>query len=163
MGRPVTMTRTFTLVASPEQVWPWLLQLGKGRAGWYFPRWVERFVPKRRRGLWDLDERLTVLQVDQVIGDWGGRDATLTVAAIEEPHRLHFTSRRGHTDVTWTLTLTDAGGSTQVESRVWLGHVKHVWLAEHVGGAFDAATIKGLAAGLGERLDDVGRGRPGTS
>lgn len=146
------MTRTFTLATPPSAVWPWLLQLGKGRAGWYFPRRVERFVPPSRRGLRHLDPALTTLGVGQVIGDWGGRDATLTVAEIDEPTRLHFTSRRGHTDLAWTLTLTDLGGSTRVESRVWLGQVKHPWLAETLGAAFDAITIHGLGAGLRERL-----------
>src|ERR1700680_4701224 len=34
-----------------SQVWPWLVQLGKGRASWYMPRWLERLVvwPPRKR------------------------------------------------------------------------------------------------------------------
>jgi hypothetical protein len=28
-------TRAITIAASPEDVWPWLVQLGYGRAGWY--------------------------------------------------------------------------------------------------------------------------------
>jgi hypothetical protein len=146
------MSRAFTLAASPAEVWPWLLQLGKGRAGWYLPRWVERFVPRRRRALWHLDPALTSLDVGQVIGDWGGRDATLTVAELDEPRLIHYVTRRGHVDVVWTLTLTELGGSTRLESRVILDGVKHPWLADHVGGAFDAATIHGLVAGLRERL-----------
>ncbi|MGH3458433.1 hypothetical protein, partial [Aeromicrobium sp.] len=45
----VTMDRAFTLDASPSVVWPWLVQVGKDRAGWYLPHVVERFVPRRRR------------------------------------------------------------------------------------------------------------------
>ena len=44
------MDRAFSLPAPPEVVWPWLVQLGKGRAGWYLPRWVERIIPPSRRG-----------------------------------------------------------------------------------------------------------------
>ena len=33
----VVMDRAFTLAATPEQTWPWLVQLGKQRAGWYLP------------------------------------------------------------------------------------------------------------------------------
>lgn len=47
----VVVDRGFDLPAGPEQVWPWIAQLGKGRAGWYLPRWMERFVPRRRRAL----------------------------------------------------------------------------------------------------------------
>jgi hypothetical protein len=28
-------TRAVTVAATPEQIWPWLLQIGWGRAGWY--------------------------------------------------------------------------------------------------------------------------------
>ena len=33
-----------TLSAPPEQVWPWLTQVGWHRAGWYTPRWVDRLL-----------------------------------------------------------------------------------------------------------------------
>ena len=33
----VVMDRGFDLPAGPEQVWPWIVQLGKGRGGWYLP------------------------------------------------------------------------------------------------------------------------------
>ena len=51
----VVMDRAFSLPAPPDDVWPWLVQLGKRRAGWYLPRWVERLVPPSRRGLRHLD------------------------------------------------------------------------------------------------------------
>jgi hypothetical protein len=38
----VVMDRGFGVPAAPEVVWPWLVQLGKARAGWYLPRAVER-------------------------------------------------------------------------------------------------------------------------
>jgi hypothetical protein len=28
-------TRAITIAARPEHIWPWLVQLGSGRAGWY--------------------------------------------------------------------------------------------------------------------------------
>jgi hypothetical protein len=33
-----------TLEAPPEQVWPWMTQVGWHRAGWYTPRWVDRLL-----------------------------------------------------------------------------------------------------------------------
>ena len=41
----VVMDRAFSLPAPPDTVWPWLVQLGKRRAGWYLPRWVDRVLP----------------------------------------------------------------------------------------------------------------------
>jgi hypothetical protein len=34
-------TRAITVAAPPEQVWPWLVQLGYGRAGWYSYDWID--------------------------------------------------------------------------------------------------------------------------
>jgi hypothetical protein len=34
-------SRAITVAAPPEQVWPWLVQLGYGRAGWYSYDWID--------------------------------------------------------------------------------------------------------------------------
>ena len=149
----VVMDRGFDLGAPPSEVWPWLVQLGKRRAGWYLPASVERFVPRSRRALRHLEPRWLEHEVGDVISDWGGADATFTLAAIEPPRTLLYTSTRGRTYVTWCLHLTPVGTtSTRVHLRLRLGPVRHRRLAETGGGLFDALTIIGLAAGLRERL-----------
>jgi hypothetical protein len=37
-------TRAVTIDAPPEAVWPWLVQIGDRRAGFYSYDWIERFV-----------------------------------------------------------------------------------------------------------------------
>jgi hypothetical protein len=37
-------TRAITIDAAPETVWPWLVQMGDRRAGFYSYDWIERFV-----------------------------------------------------------------------------------------------------------------------
>jgi hypothetical protein len=44
----VQSTRAVTIDAPPEQVWPWLLQMGIGRAGFYSHDWVERLLLRAR-------------------------------------------------------------------------------------------------------------------
>ena len=61
--------RAVTLPAPPAAVWPWLVQLGKGRAGWYFPRRLERVLPKR--GLRRIEPSLQQVAVGDDIPDWG--------------------------------------------------------------------------------------------
>lgn len=34
-------TRAVTIAGTPEQVWPWLVQWGQGRGGWYSYDWLE--------------------------------------------------------------------------------------------------------------------------
>lgn len=41
--RPVS-TRSITIDAPPDEVWPWLVQMGSGRAGFYTHEWVERLL-----------------------------------------------------------------------------------------------------------------------
>jgi hypothetical protein len=40
----VEWTRGVTVQAPPERIWPWLVQMGYGRAGWYTPAWVDRIL-----------------------------------------------------------------------------------------------------------------------
>ena len=40
----VTTDHAITIDAPPAAVWPWLVQVGWGRAGWYTARWVDRLL-----------------------------------------------------------------------------------------------------------------------
>jgi len=40
----VVTNHATTINAQPEHVWPWLVQMGWGRAGWYTARWVDRLL-----------------------------------------------------------------------------------------------------------------------
>jgi hypothetical protein len=148
----VVMDRAFSLPAPPDEVWPWLVQLGKGRAGWYLPRWVELLVPRSRRGLRRLDPAYLSIGVGDVIPDWGGKDATFTVAAVEPGRHLVHTSTRGATHLSWCLHLAAEGTGTRLHLRLRLAPVRHTTLAEYAGGFVDRLTIAGLAAGLRERV-----------
>ena len=148
----VVMDRAFTLDAPPVTVWPWLEQLGKDRAGWYLPRRVERFVPSARRANRHLAPAYVGLRVGDVIPDYGGRHATFEVAIVEPARHLVYTSRRGHTNISWALGLTHEGAGTRVHLRLRLSPVKHRYVAAVLGGLFDALTVAGMAAGLRERL-----------
>ena len=37
----VVLDRRAEFGCSAEALWPWIVQLGKGRAGWYLPGWLE--------------------------------------------------------------------------------------------------------------------------
>lgn len=40
----VQWTRGVTVATSAEAIWPWLVQAGHGRAGWYTPRWIDDLI-----------------------------------------------------------------------------------------------------------------------
>ncbi|GLY38134.1 hypothetical protein Amsp01_041580 [Amycolatopsis sp. NBRC 101858] len=149
----VVLDRGFTLDASPGQVWPWFAQLGKNRAGWYLPRWIEALLPRPRRALRRLDPALQHLEPGDVIDDWGGRDATFEIVTHDPPHALVHRSTRGHLEISWAIHLTDDGdGTTRVHLRFRLGGARRPRLVEHGGGLVDLLTVAGLAAGLRDRL-----------
>jgi hypothetical protein len=151
----VVMDRAFTLEAPCEAVWPWLVQLGKGRAGWYFPSAIERFVPSSRRAARSLHPAWLRLGAGDVIPDYGGRNATFQVAQITPPSALVYRSRRGRTSLTWSLSLEPADrerSRTRVFLRLRMAPVRHQLLARTAGELFDVLTVAGMAAGLAERL-----------
>ena len=94
-GADVVMDRAFTVDASRESLWPWVIQLGKQRAGWYLPQSVERFMPRSRRAARSLDPAWQGLAVGDVIPDYGDRNETFEVAAISAPSTLVYTREPG--------------------------------------------------------------------
>jgi hypothetical protein len=149
----VVMDRAFTLQRDSATVWPWFVQLGKNRAGWYLPRIVESALPRRSRALWSIDPSLQDLHVGKVIDDWGGRDATFEVAIFEPPRVLVHKSRRGDLRISWAIVVQpEATESTRIHLRLRVAPVKRRFLFGTFGGLIDALTIAGLAAGLRQRL-----------
>ncbi len=147
------MDRAFSVSAAPAEVWPWLLQLGKRRAGWYLPRKAERLLPRSRRAIRHIDSQWQDLKVGEVIPDYGGRDETFTVAEMTPCLCLVYASQRGHMHVSWAIKLTPIDEArTRVQLRLRLGPVKRKWLVDSGGELLDVLTIAGLALGLEERV-----------
>ncbi len=117
----VVMDRAFDLPAGPAAVWPWFAQLGKGRAGWYLPRWAEVAVPRGRRALRRIDADLQHLEPGDVIDDWGGRDATFEIVVHDPPRVLVHRSTRGDIRISWAILLSPVGSDrTRVHLRLRL-------------------------------------------
>jgi hypothetical protein len=103
-------THAITIDATAEDVWPWLVQMGYHRAGWYTYPWVDRY-------LWHIDNpsaaqvipELQDLSVDDIVQDGEPGTAFYRVSALDPPHALvlHSTSHvpqplRGKMTVDWT-------------------------------------------------------------
>lgn len=150
----VVMDRAFTVPGTPDRVWPWIVQLGKRRAGWYLPRRLERFLPPSRRALRTIDPRWQQLAVGDVIPDYGGPRETFTVAEVAAPHVLVYTSVRRTVRMSWSITLAPGPDGTRIHLRLRLGPVRRKWLANSAGEWLDRLTVAGMAAGLAERVRD---------
>jgi hypothetical protein len=158
-----------TINAQAEQIWPWLIQLGKRRAGWYLPTRLERLVPERRHALRVIDPRLQNLTIGDRIPDYGGRDDWLEVARVEPPHTLVYRTERRGRPFTWALLLQSTQpGQSELRLR-FRGHVRSRGLQRHAivtaGGFFDWLTGAVMIQGLQERVDQAhaSKSRPGTN
>jgi hypothetical protein len=143
------MDRTAVFDVPAAVLWPWIVQLGKSRGGWYWPLWVERLLPGRARGLRYLDPAFS-LAVGDVIPDYGP-DGSFTVEVLEGPRTLVYSSVRKRTAFSWALLLTDLPDDRcRLHLRLRISKAGRVM--QVVGDWFDHATVAAMFAGLRERV-----------
>lgn len=77
-----TITHAITINAPPEAVWPWVIQMGSGRAGWYAYDHIDNGgVPSARRIIPEL-QHVAVGDVMPALPGW--RDAFIVSEIIPE-------------------------------------------------------------------------------
>jgi hypothetical protein len=93
----IQLTYSIEIDADPAAIWPWLVQVGYHRGGWYIDRWSDRIeqqyfwpilVPPEARGTWQppADEILTEFQnlkIGDTIPDGPPGSAYYEVVALE--------------------------------------------------------------------------------
>ena len=84
-----TSTRAVDIAADPQDVWPWLAQLGQGRGGWYSYDWLESLFGYDIHNVARVVPELQSIEVGDPVrlGPEGAKvDMTMEVA-IAEPNR----------------------------------------------------------------------------
>lgn len=155
-GANMTFDRTATIDATPRELWPWIVQLGKQRAGWYLPARLEHLLPADRRPSRTIEPQWQTLTIGDRIPDYGGRHEWLEVARMEAPHILVYRSERRNTRFTWALLLSSST-DRQTELRLrFRGQLNSTGLIRHIivngGDLFDWSTGALMVAGLNERI-----------
>jgi hypothetical protein len=109
-----TATRAITIAASPEQVWPWIVQIGAGRAGFYsYDLFDNAARPSADRILPEFQETR--------VGDWVPMSSTVnetTAFRVKafQPNRWLLWAKP---DSTWSWTLTQLDdGRTRLVTRL---------------------------------------------
>src|SRR6187397_3204993 len=107
----VVSTRAITIDAPPSAIWPWLVQMGPGRAGAYTYDWIEN--------LFGLDMH----SADRIVPEWQQLDVGDVQrppkggpgmrVEILEPERV-LSSRSEAGDWVWTFALEPSGESTRL-------------------------------------------------
>lgn len=110
-----------TIDAPPSDVWPWMVQMGWGRAGWYTARWVDRLLfPANGPSAERIVPRLQEIDVGTFIPDGPPHtECGLHVVALEPERALVLRSNshlpkswRDHAtlDWTWAFVLSPQDG-----------------------------------------------------
>jgi hypothetical protein len=119
--RPQVVTdHAITIDVPPAAVWPWLVQMGWNRAGWYTARWVDRLLfPANGPSATTIIADLQNLRVGDFIPDGPPHTRCGLIAEQLDPERalvLHSTSHlapswRDHAavDWSWVFALTPVG------------------------------------------------------
>jgi hypothetical protein len=112
-----TATHAITIDAPPEHVWPWIAQMGGGRAGWY--SWDAIDNGGSRSSTSVVPALQAVVPGDIMPAVPGARDA-FVVAAVDPPRDLVLTVPDGRDGnaVAWEHVLTPLdGGRTRLVVR----------------------------------------------
>ena len=110
----VVSTRAVTIDAPRSAVWPWLVQMGSGRAGAYTYDWIENLFGLEMRSADVIHPEWQDLQVGDVIPG----KASLPDMKVEVLDRERaLVTRSDDGDWVWAFVLDDATGGTRLLSR----------------------------------------------
>jgi hypothetical protein len=116
-------THAITISAAAGAVWPWLVQMGQGRAGFYSHDRLERLVGARIRNAEEIHPEWQQLAVGDLVRTYRPlprfEPLGWFVAAIDPARALVLQEpeRGAVTNSSWSLTLEEHDGVTRVLSR----------------------------------------------
>lgn len=107
-------TRAITIYARPEHIWPWLVQLGSGRAGWYaYDRLDNAGTPSAKRIVPELQQ----LKVGDLVPMVVGKEIGPRVKELEPHRRMLLWDGKGEFTWEWLLEPVDER-TTRLISRI---------------------------------------------
>lgn len=176
----LVMDRATTFNASPDQVWQWIIQLGKDRGGWYVPSWLERFTRGTLlSGIRGIDAEFQQLRVGDFVPEYGPGKPLFKVMQMEPPRVLVYLSLRDPSAnwtwpkdenalpkntfaFSWSFVLDDLGKDQcrlQIRFRGQRIGKSMSPVFYLFGGLIDYLTIVLMFAGLRERVSGNGLAR----
>jgi hypothetical protein len=110
----IVATRAIGIDAPPSAIWPWLVQMGPGRAGAYTYDWIENLFGLNMHSTDRIVPEWQQLEVGDLLRSREGRPGIRV--EILEPERV-LSNRSEAGDWVWTFALVPENGSTRLISR----------------------------------------------
>jgi hypothetical protein len=151
-------TKAITIRATPDEVWPWLAQMGIGRAGMYSYDWIERVIGSGDFVDGHSADRIHPELQSREVGDkmvlHPPTNLTYTVAAVKSPRLIVY---RGTSigDATWTFYLAPGDEGTRLITR-WRGSAPRGLgdeVANAISGTMDFVMEQRMLRGIKERVE----------
>jgi hypothetical protein len=144
-------TRAITIHAPPQDVWPWLVQIGSGRAGWYtYDRLDNAGVPSAT----EIIPEFQRLQVGDLVPMVAGKDIGVRVKELEPDRRMLWWDEKGEYSWEWLLAPIDQQ-TTRLLNRLRV--TRHPWtrkmLYELVAANGDVVMQRKLLRGIKRRTE----------
>lgn len=151
-------TKAITIHATPKEIWPWIAQMGIGRAGRYSYDWIERIIGSGEFVDGHSAERIHPELQSRAVGDelmmHPPTDMKYTVARVEAP-RLIVYRGMALSPMTWTFYLVPTDDGTRLITR-WRG-LPGSGLGEDVAnaifGTMDFVMEQKMLRGIKERVE----------
>src|SRR5919199_3303887 len=110
----IVATRAIGIDAPPSAIWPWLVQMGPGRAGAYTYDWIEKLFGLHMHSADEIHEEWQGLRVGDVLRS--REDGPGMRGEMLDPERA-LSNRSEAGDWVWTFVLVPENGSTRLISR----------------------------------------------
>jgi hypothetical protein len=156
-------TRAVTINATPDDVWPWIIQIGYGRAGWYSYDWIDNLGRPSADNIIPELQHLEVGDLVPIIDGFGYKRG-LRVAALDPPHAMVWIDDGPGDQTTWVWGLYPINErSTRLITRV---RIRYEWtkptilfnLAVDVG---DVVMMRKCMVGIKKRAERTNQGAGG--
>jgi len=160
-----TLTHAITLAAPPAAVWPWLVQMGAGRAGWYSYDFLDN---GRRASARQVVPELQRMEIGTIFPALPGVTEGFIVQAFE-PYRsliLAWPDRDGLPSVTWAFVLERRpGNATRLIVRVRAGrdyrfHGLPAWISDPAIRLVHFVMERKQLLGIAERVGALRQSHP---
>lgn len=156
-----TIDRIIYFNTSAEKAWPWIVQLGQGRAEWYAPAWIEALFVKdpTKRPARKIVSKYQKVKVGDIFDDYG--PGKMKVLQFDPKKHIilyqlaNINQKLGEKGtITWLLMLepVDANHSKLIIRLRGKADLPMLLAFRTFGGLFDYATIEVLETGLNERF-----------